>query len=174
MVIRAPKGVKPYKGTPISVDQSKLQITKLLRDYGANGVSWTDNFETGEVQLRFVVEREAGPKIGFRVTPAAFKERHRSWDPVQGKEVVTEAPDWKRSLRLLHDWVKNKLISVAFGLTSIEEEFMAQRIVLDLRGRETTVGELVTPTIEAGGGRLALEAPRPREGTVEATGREVG
>ncbi len=160
MSIRAPAGKSPYAGTKVPVERSKSAITELLRAYGAEGVQWTDNFGTGEVELRFAVRQQDQKVVMYRVTPAAFRERHSTWDPVKGKRVVTEAPDWSRSLRLLLAWVKTKVESVAFGLTTVEEEFLAQRLVYDSQGRERTVGEVAIPAINSSGGRLALEAPR--------------
>jgi hypothetical protein len=168
MVIRPPKGKKPYEGTTVGIDQSKNQISKLLRDYGAEGVAWTDNFQTGQVNLRFVVQREDGRATAFSITPAAFKEKHTSWDPTKGRNLTVEAPNWPRAMRLLHAWLKSKLESIAFGLTEVEEEFLAQMVVRDASGQETTAGELIIPAIEASGGRLALEAPRKREDVVDA------
>lgn len=167
-MIRPPKGKVPYGGTKVPVDRSKQQITELLRAYGAEAVNWTDNFQNGEVQLRFIVKQTDGSAVGFKIIPAAFREKHSTYDPVKGKHVTIEAPDWPRSLRLLHAWVKTKLESVAFGLTSVEEEFLAQRVVLDGSGRETTVGALVLPAIEQGGGRLAIDGPREVDRVIEA------
>lgn len=160
MTIRAPKGKAPYAGTSVGIDQSKLQISKLLREYGAEGVSWTENFQTGMVNLRFVVTREDGKSTAYSISPAAFKEKHSTYDPVRGRQTTVEAPNWPRAMRLLHAWLKTKLEAIAFGLTEVEEEFLAQMVVRDVHGQETTVGELAIPAIESGGGQLALEAPR--------------
>ena len=161
-MIRPPKGKKPYAGTSVGVDQSKAQISKLLRDYGAEGVSWTDNFQTGQVNLRFVVVREDGRSTAYSITPAAFKEKHTSWDSTKGRQITVEAPNWPRAMRLLMSWLKTKLESIAFGLTEVEEEFLAQMVVRDARGQETTAGELVLDAIEKGGGQLALEGKKER------------
>ncbi|HZY71360.1 MAG TPA: hypothetical protein VFF67_10345 [Thermoplasmata archaeon] len=167
MTIHPPKGRQPYHGTPVSIDQSKNQISKLMRDYGAEGVAWSENFQSGSIELRFVVKRDDGTATAYKIRPAAFKEKHRSWNPKIGKEDVVEQPNWPRSMRLLHAWLKTKLESIAFGLTEVEEEFFAQMIIRDAQGRETTAAELVLPAIEAGGGRLALEPPKNR-GAVDA------
>lgn len=167
MTIRPPKGREPYRGTPVGVEQSKAQITKLLRDYGAEGVSWTDNFQSGEVNLRFVVTREDGRAVGYTITPAAFKEKHPTWDSAKGRTVMVEAPNWPRAMRLLHAWLKSKLESIAFGLVETEEEFLAHRIVRDEAGIETTAGKLVLHALETGD-RLALPAPRPRPEVLDA------
>ena len=139
-MIRPPKGKKPYAGTDVPIDRSKAQISQLLREYGAGGVQWTDNFQTGQVQLRFVVQREDGKATAFQITPAAFKEKHTGWDSTKGRNVTVEAPNWPRAMRLLHAWLKSKLESIAFGLTEVEEEFLAQTVVRDIHGAETTVG----------------------------------
>ena len=115
------------------------------------------------------MKREDGGAIAFHITPAAFKEKHATYDPVAGKQTVVEAPNWPRAMRLLHAWLKTKLESIAFGLTAVEEEFLAQMVVRDARGNETTAGELVIPALETGHGTLALEPPmRPPEGAVDA------
>ena len=160
MVIRPPAGKNPYAGTSVPADRSKAQITQLLRSYGVDGVLWVDNFATGEVQLRFVVTRRDGTAVGFLVTPAAFRSKHREWNPIKGKSEEREVPDWARSLRLLYAWVKVKLESIAYGLTTVEEEFLAQMVVRDGQGRETTAGRIVLPAIERGGGVLPIDGPR--------------
>ncbi|HEV2231660.1 MAG TPA: hypothetical protein VGV64_07765 [Thermoplasmata archaeon] len=154
------------------MDRSKEQISKLLREYGAEGISWSENFQSGELQLRFVVSRgEGSPPTMYRITPAAFKEKHSTYDPVKGRHVTVEAPNWPRAMRLLHAWLKTKLESIAYGLTEVEEEFLAQRVIRDSAGNEATVGELVLPAIEEGGGRLSLEAPKRRDGAIDASFR---
>ncbi len=173
MTIRPPKNRNPYQGTSVSIDVSKNRITKLLKDYGAEGVSWTDNFQTGQVNLRFVVTREDGRSTAYSITPAAFKEKHSTWSSTAGRHVTVEAPNWPRAMRLLEAWLKTKLESIAFGLTAVEEEFLAQMIVRDAHGRESTAGELVLEAIETGGGQLALEAPRERPHVQDAAYSEV-
>lgn len=156
-MIRPPKNRQPYLGTAVSVDRSKNKISKLLQDYGAEGVGWLDNFKTGAVSLRFVVTQEGGKQTHYQITPAAFKEKHSSYDPIKGRNVTLELPNWPRAMRLLEAWVKTKLESIAFGLTTVEEEFLAQQVVTDLQGRERTVSEIVLPLIA--NGRLALPGP---------------
>jgi len=175
VTIKPPKGKRPYAGTAVPIERTKGQITELLRSYGAVGVQWTDRFDTGEVQLQFAVTREDGGAIQFRITPAAFKEKHSTWNSLKGKHETVEAPDWPRSMRLLLAWLKTKLESIAFGLTAVEEEFLAHTVIRDAAGRETTVGELILPAIEEGGGRLMLEpARRKADDAVDANARLVG
>jgi hypothetical protein len=173
MGIRPPKGKKPYDGTTVSVEQSKSQVTTLLRQYGAEGVAWTDNFQTGQVNLRFVVSRDDGRTTQYSITPPPFKEKHQQWNAKLGRREIVEAPNWPRAMRLLHSWLKSKLESIAFGLTEVEQEFLAQMVVRDATGRETTAGELVLEAIETGDGRLALNAPRDRANALDADARVV-
>lgn len=176
MPIRPPKGKQPYKGTAMSVERSKGQITELLRSYGAEGVAWMDNFQTGQVNLRFVVSRTDGRQTAYSITPAAFKEKHPTYNAVKGRTEIVEAPNWPRAMRLLYAWLKTKLESIAFGLTEVEEEFLAQMVVRDAQGQEATAGELVLNALEVGGGRLALNPPiagKPRTGVVDADARVV-
>ncbi len=174
MSIEPPKGKKPHAGTPVSVERSKGQITELLRSPGAEGVAWTDTFETGAVQLGFVVMRPDGRTTGFPISPVAFKEDHSGWDSTNGRTIAVEAPNWPRAMRLLHAWLKTKRESTAFGLIEAEEEFVAQMLVQDQYRRETSVGDLVLPAVEAAGGRLALESPKQPMGAVDTEARPVG
>jgi hypothetical protein len=173
MVIKAPKGKAPYAGTPVSVETSKMQISKLLRDYGASGVIWGDNFTTGEVSLQFAVAHEDGHLTSYRITPTPFMEEHNTWSAIKGRTEAVRSPNWPRTMRLLLAVLKAKLESVAFGLTVVEEEFLAHTVVRDAHGKEARVGDLVLHALEMGGGQLALEAPRKREGAVDAESHEV-
>lgn len=167
MVIRPPKGKKPYGGTPLTVDQSKGQISKLLREYGVEGVQWTDNFETGQVHLRFVVRDEGGAATAFDIKPAPFLEDHKTYDSKVGHMVTVTAPSWPRAMRALYVYLKAKLEAVAYGLTEVREEFLSQMVVRDAHGAETTAGELVLAELGRGGGRLAIEPPRSKVGAGE-------
>lgn len=166
MPIHPPSNRRPYDRSAVPVDRTKEEIGKLLRDYGARAVNWAEDFTNGNIQLQFAIDDDEGRTLRFRITPAAFMEPHKTWDALKGIHVTKTAPNWARSMRLLLAWLKTKLESIAFGLTSVEEEFLAQTVIRDSRGVEATVGDVVLPAIA--GGHLALEAPaRPKPIRVE-------
>lgn len=174
MTIHPPKGKHPYSGTPVGVEQSKMQISKLLRDYGVEGVQWTDDFQSGRVALRFLVRDENGQATAFDIRPAPFMEPHKTYNARLGRTETKLEPSWPRALRALYVYLKAKLEAVAFGLTEVRQEFLAQMVIRDAQGREITAGELVLPAIEQGGGQLALNGPKQREGTIDTDARSVG
>ena len=42
------------EGTAVPVARSRMEIDRLLRQWGADGVQWTDDFKGGRAMLRFV------------------------------------------------------------------------------------------------------------------------
>ena len=65
------------------------------------------------------------------------------------------SPNWAQSFRLLYWWLKAKLEAVAYGLTSVEQEFLSQVMVKLPSGEMTTMGAALTEPIFTGS--LALQ-----------------
>jgi hypothetical protein len=148
----------PYQGTEADPDKTRMQIDKLLRDYGVSGVQWTTDYDHNRVGLGFMVETEirgVKKQIGIKIEPPVFVAQRRTWNPRLGKYERVYAPNWAQSFRLLFWWLKAKLEAVAYGLTSVEQEFLSQVVVKLPSGQQTTVGAaLADPIFD---GNLALE-----------------
>lgn len=147
----------PYAGTQVDAYNSQVKITKLLESFGIEGVQWTTLFREGKVELRFPIETEIdGVKKNFMVKlqPPSLKEKHRTYDPVKGRHVVEEAPNWSQSMRLLYWYVKSKIEAIAYGLVSAEEEFLSDIVYALPDGQESTIGKIITKKVVEG--RLAL------------------
>jgi hypothetical protein len=167
----------PYKDTK-SVEETQMDITRLLKKFGIEDCQWTTLWSQNAVELKFVVETEPGKHIIIKVKPPFFMAKRKTWDPKQGKHVITEAPNWAQSFRCLFYWLKAKLEAVAYGLREIEEEFLSDMVVKTPDGEERTVGELVRPAITDGCYRpLSLPSqgePRPsNKGVVDGEFRRV-
>jgi len=162
----------PYAGTESDPDKTTLEIEKMLRGYGIESIRWTKEYAKNHVSLEFLVDVEVkGVKkqVAIQIEPPTFASKRRTWDPKAGKYAVIWAPNWAQSLRLLYWWVKAKLEAVAYGLTTVEKEFLSQVMVNLPEGGSKTVGELIGVRVVEG--TFALEE-KPAQHTV--TRAEVG
>lgn len=139
----------PYSDTKVAAEQTRTEIDRMLRSYGVQDFQWTELWSKGIARLEFAIEKEPGKFIRVRVTPPPFTARRKTWDAKRGY-VTIEAPNWPQSMRCLLHWLKAKLEAVAFGLKSVEDEFLSDMVVRSIDGRETTVAELIRPALESG------------------------
>ncbi len=146
----------PYLNTQISVESSKAQIGKLLKDYGVEGTQWTTY--KGEEDLKFIVSadiRGVYKEILIQVKPPQIMVRRR----VKGQGMVHTRND-KQEYRLLFWWLKSKIEAVVWGLSTIEKEFLSQ-VTVALPDGQTTVGEIMAEYIQRD--QLTALPPPPRE-----------
>lgn len=151
----------PYQDTAVDKGKTKAAIEKLFREYGVSGVQWTENYQTNEVSLRFMVEAEVGGirrNLGLEVKPPLLLNKHKSYNPRTGRTETINAPNYAQSYRLLYYWLKAKLEAVSYGLSSIEKEFLSQ-VVVKINGRDTTVGDAFATKIIDN----QLQAPRSNQ-----------
>ena len=148
----------PYSSTTVDPERTQAQINKLLRDYGISKYQWTNDFDHNKVLLSMMVEAEIqGVKKEIQITiePPTFAAKRSTWNPRLGKNEVVYAPNWAQSYRLLFYWLKAKIEAVAYGLTTIEKEFLSQVMMTLPTGEQKTVGAILEANIVSG--RLALE-----------------
>lgn len=160
----------PYHGTEVPPERTKGEIERLLREFGADGVSWSEIWSQNKAQLQFILEVESDRRILVRLEPPPFLGKHKSYDPQTGKTNEILAPNWAQSYRLLKAYLKAKLESIAFGLRDVEEEFLADLVVRDKFGRERTVREVYQEQLESGSLQLALasgEEKPPRKDAID-------
>jgi len=141
----------PYKGTDVSIDASKIQISKLLRDYGVEGAQWLEVWSENKIELRFPITVDyqgVRKRILVGLKPPLFLGKHRTYDPQRGYLIVT-APDLKASMRALFTYVKGMLEAQAYGLAKIEDVFMSH-ILISIDGREATLGDKMRLSILKG------------------------
>jgi hypothetical protein len=139
----------PYKSTKIDPDRTRVDIDKLLRKYGVKKIIWASDYESNDVQLAFEVEAEIqGIRKGFtvKVRPPLILKRVRVYNRKLMKSEHIQVPNWPQSMRILYWYLKSKIESVAFGLVSIEKEFLSQ-IMISLPEGNSTVGEALEPVM---------------------------
>ena len=71
--------VGPYKGTNLTVEQSKSQIRKLLTKYGISQMRWTEDLDQDQVMFEFFMTGESRRYL-VRIIPKPIYEDHRIWE----------------------------------------------------------------------------------------------
>ena len=158
MTITAAKRI-PYSDTSIAPEMTQGKIQRMLYDYGAKAVQWT---EVGDqVELKFIITDDKGRPFTVRVRPPMLVSRKRT----QGKYgSLANFVNKAASFRLLWWWLKSKLEAVSYGLVTFEQEFLANIAGHLPGGEEVTVGDLLIPKL-AGMDLtdLARALPAPKE-----------
>lgn len=146
--------------TEVSVSRSKAQLEALLLNHGAEGfhTGWKAprdhdpgwdavEFLWKGKQIRFTLPRINRAQPSIQCDGAG---RQRKPDVIERLVVQLDRQRW----RVLYLVVKAKLEAVEAGVAMFEEEFLA--FIVTASGR--TVGEILTPQLQAGTTALQLEA----------------
>ncbi len=175
----------PYEKSPTPAERSKMEIEKLLLNYGAEGVRMT-TMKDGRVMVEFVLETETGGtarRFACRVeTPLIERERSRLVkEPgayYAGRKTIIER-DTRAELRLLYWYLKALVEASAYGLLSAERTFYSHIVFSLPDGTQATAGEVAEKMISEGkapvipgfgeSARPALPGPRPEPQEAEFT-----
>lgn len=132
------------ENTAVSSEQSRAEIEKTLRRYGATGFmyGWQETqavvvFDFNKKRVRFTLFMPDQNERRFthtehRNTPRTKEQAYKEWEQACRQR-------W-RALALV---IKAKLEAVETDITTFEEEFLAHIVVRDGR----TVGETLIPSI---------------------------
>jgi len=151
----------PYSTTTADPDRTEMQINKLLSQYGINRYQWTKDLKNSQVSLTFEVEADLqGVKkvLGIKVMPPTFAMMRRTWNETTGRYEKMPLPNWAQSYRLLYHWLKAKIEAIAYGLTTVEKEFLSNVIVELPDGGKSTVGDIFEQRNILAENMFALEA----------------
>ena len=130
----------PYSNTAVPYERTKAEIELLLKSYGVKGIRWT-SMEGQDDVLEFIVEAEIRgikKQIGITVKPPHILTHKR----IRGRGIVS-TENIAQEYRLLYHWIKTKIESVVWGLSTIEKEFLSEVTMKLPDGRTTSVGEIV-------------------------------
>ncbi len=138
--------MKFAKNTAVAVSKSRAEIDSLLRQWGCDGIQWTDDFRQGVVQLRFIWKHD---EVQYRARIEVALEndettRQIAVDGRNGKFSPTlyaklSAEKGKREHRVLLLWLKAALNAVDDGIVAAEAIFLP--FLEDKSGR--TVAQVV-------------------------------
>jgi hypothetical protein len=135
-----------YRQTMVPIARSQEQIRRLLINFCVSGVQFSENFDTGEINIRFakkIGESFRTVSVSMRVPePPKPKRRSTRKSAADRKEQMTRA-----TYRALHDWLKAQFVAVEFGLLSFEDVFLSHFEWL-LNGEPKTIGEILKPRLE--------------------------
>jgi hypothetical protein len=136
---------KHAQGTKVAIGASRGQIDKLLRDWGVDGIQWTDYFKKDMVQLEFVWEHEGNDylariKLGLPTAEDLEDEAidGRSGRVSEAKLRKLMAERGKREHRLLRVFLLGAFEAIEAGVISAEQLFLPYLVGADGR----TVGEV--------------------------------
>jgi len=153
--------------TSVPVAKSRGEIDRLLREWGAKGIQWSDDFEHDTSTLRFVWTFDGADYLArFTVhLPGRAELQEHAIDGRTGRvserklEQLLNARG-KREHRLLLLWLKAALNAVEAGLVTAETLFLPF-----LEGRDgQTVAEVAVPRLaqlSTGSAMKLLGAGRP-------------
>ena len=137
---------KYAQDTKVSIARSRGQLDKLLRDWGVDGIQWTDNFKADMVQLQFVWSHEGNDYLArIKISlPTAEDLEDKAIDGRSGR--VSEAKlkklmaeRGKSEHRLLLMFLKGALEAIDAGVIDAEQLFLPYLVGADGR----TVSEVV-------------------------------
>lgn len=140
-----------FEGTSVSVSRLQEQIRRLLRDAGASGVSFSEEWgEPPAFYVRFLWTMAAPDTdaqgvvqaVRLRVNP--LPETHKG---VSKTAEQRERQAWRGIAHYLEGTIK----AATFGLIRFEDIFLS---FMEIEPMGRTLGEAVIPQIEQG--RLAL------------------
>ena len=140
-----------YKTTTVPIARSQEAIRKLLINFGVRGVQFSEDFESGDVTVRFakmVHENLRTVSVSMHIPEPPKLQRRRtsrnSKSAGDRKEQMARA-----TYRALHDWLKAQFVAVEFGLLTFEDVFLSHFEWMLPNGVMSTVGAMIKPRLEA-------------------------
>ena len=160
-----PKKPATYaRGTDVTPQRSREELSRLLEKYGATGFGYIDHKEAAAVSFvlggrtyRFLLRLPA--LADFKSMPPA-KNRVFQPDRTPAQQKAAHDQAVRERWRALIAVIKGKLIAVDAGIETFEEALM-QYIVVP--GTDKTVAEYIEPQIQAAfSGRGSLPPALPK------------
>ncbi len=149
-----------YKTTQVPISRSQEQIRKLLRDFGARGSQFSENFDTGIINIRFAKEVSGMVRtvsVSMQVPePPKMKRPRRSYvrhgrngmhSVGMSTENARREQMTKATYRAFHDWLKSQFVAVEFGLRTFEDAFLSDFEITTNDGHVTTLGSIIKPQL---------------------------
>ena len=135
----------PFEDTSVTVERSKEQIRRFLRDAGALGVQFDEEWDPPICRVRFVWPLEgAGQRQVVRLTVTPLPPKPGARDGVAQRE--------RQAWRGLAHYLEGTIKAATFGLIRFEDIFLSFMEAPGAGGQ--TIGDVLIPQLEEG--RLAL------------------
>lgn len=128
----------PYQTTKITTIESQVQIDKLLALYGIKDVIWARHEDQITLSFATTVEIDGiSKRLAYKFNPPAFATKRKTWNKESGKYETLDLPNMAAGMRLLFDYLKNKLAAVFWGIAPFEEEFLSEMVIPGVDGPQT-------------------------------------
>ena len=145
----------PFEDTSVSVERSKDQIRRFLKDSGALGVQFDEEWGDEPIcRVRFVWPLDDDNRQTVRLEVSPLPPRKGGYG--KGATITAEQRE-RQAWRGLAHYLEGTLKAATFGLIRFEDIFLSFMEVSPTDNR--TIGDVVIPRIQAG--QLAL--PRGSE-----------
>lgn len=139
-----------YKTTTVPIARSQEAIRKLLINFGVRGVQFSENFESGDITIRFakrINDNIRTVSVSMHIpdppTPTQRRNSRNGKSTNERKEQMARA-----TYRALHDWLKAQFVAVEFGLLTFEDVFLSHFEWMLPDGVVSTVGAMIKPRLE--------------------------
>jgi hypothetical protein len=140
----------PFEDTGVSVERSKDQIRRFLREAGALGVQFDEEWGDEPIcRVRFVWPISDAHKQTVRLEVSPLPPNPGGYG--KGPKVTVEQRE-RQAWRGLAHYLEGTIKAAAFGLIRFEDIFLSFMEVGD--GDARRIGDVVIPQMKAG--RLAL------------------
>lgn len=142
----------PFEDTSVPVARSQEQIRKLLRDAGAKGVQFSEEWnEPPAFYVRFLWQMAPPPDVDAQGVIQAVRLKVNAL-PEQHEGVWKEQPQRERQAwRGIAHYLEGTIKAATFGLLRFEDIFLS---FMELEPMGATLGERVIPQLAQG--RLEL------------------
>jgi hypothetical protein len=134
--------------TSVSIATSKVAIEELLTKHGADAVASISRSDSAEIVFE-MKEQEISYRVRFKISMPDFNDDEFRITPVRRtrRSPKEQRAAWEQAgrqrWRALHLMIRAKLEAIESGLTTLEDEFLANLVLPDGH----TVGESIQPRI---------------------------
>jgi hypothetical protein len=146
----------PYQDTSVPVARSQEQIRRLLKEAGAEGVQFTEEWTTPPAFYVRFLWRMAPPDSDAPGVVQAVKIKVSPLGEEHGGVWKDNAQRERQAWRGMAHYLEGTIKAATFGLIRFEDIFLS---FMELEPMGRTLGEAVIPQLEHG--RLALPAGPP-------------
>jgi hypothetical protein len=147
------------ENTDVSTEESRGQISQLLKDWGVSGIQWTEDYENHRVILQFIWKHDDLPytakfsvNLPLDADLVELAKHKRSGRVIEDKLEYLKATRGWREHRVLYIFLKGSFEAIENGIITAEQLFLPWLVGRDGR----TVGEVIGPRLPALMGNSAM------------------
>lgn len=138
-----------YKTTTVPIARSQEAIRKLLINFGVRGIQFSEDFESGDINVRFakmINDNLRTVSVSMHIPEPPKPKRRTS----RGSKSASDRKEQmaRATYRALHDWLKAQFVAVDYGLLTFEDVFLSHFEWMLESGVMSTIGKIIKPRLE--------------------------